>query len=134
MKKSLAHLNAFRRPLPGTTELGDDTCGCFFIPRNTMLGPAVLIVIFSGGIAGEAEWEHLSAHGRIRSSSGTRPSQFTPSWDDMCFLKDIFWEPEEAVMQLHPPRSQYVNTHKHTLHLWRPWAPVSIPLPPKVFV
>jgi hypothetical protein len=68
-------------------------------------------------------WEHVSA---------TLPNR-CPNWNEMCFLKDLFWNDEEAVMQLHPPKSQYVNHHPHCLHLWRPLEEV-IPLPPLMFV
>jgi hypothetical protein len=43
--------------------------------------------------------------------------------------KDLFWEPEDVVMQLHPQKSTYVNFNPHTLHLWRPKS-VRIPTPP----
>lgn len=54
-------------------------------------------------------WEHVSV------STKRRP----PNWQEMCFVKDLFWEDEEAVLQFHPPKSQYVNNHPHCLHLWR---------------
>jgi hypothetical protein len=37
----------------------------------------------------------------------------------MCEVKNIFWDPEDCVVQFHPPESQYVNYHPFTLHLWR---------------
>lgn len=43
-----------------------------------------------------------------------------PSWDDMCELKDIFFDDEEEVYQIHPPKSHYVNIQENCLHLWRP--------------
>lgn len=46
-------------------------------------------------------------------------SDITPSWGDMCIIKDIFWEDEETVIQVHPPKSQYVNLSTNCLHLWR---------------
>lgn len=52
-----------------------------------------------------------------------------PDWTEMCFAKDLFWDDEEAVMQLHPPRSQYVNNDRYCLHLWKPIRK-AIPLPP----
>src|SRR3954463_731637 len=55
-------------------------------------------------------WEHVSV------STRRRP----PNWQEMCFVKDLFWEPEECVVQFHPPRSEYINNHPHCLHLWRP--------------
>lgn len=42
-----------------------------------------------------------------------------PSWDDMCYLKDIFFDDEEEVYQIHPPKSQYVNVMQNCLHLWK---------------
>ena len=68
-----------------------------------------------------------------------------PSWDDMCVLKDIFFEDEEEAYQIHPKKSQYVNAVENCLHLWKPkgheideltklekqsqWIPVSERLP-----
>jgi len=80
----------------------------------------------------QLEWEHVSVHCR----AGIHPAyyfNFTPTWDDMCFVKDLFWEPDEAVMQLHPARKDWVNNHLSTLHLWKP-VNVEIPMPPKAFV
>jgi hypothetical protein len=74
------------------------------------------------------QWEHVSVHAYNRAGT-----MRTPSWDEMCFVKDLCWDPEDVVMQLHPRRSQYVNQHPHTLHLWRPCAAV-IPEPPAIFV
>jgi len=59
----------------------------------------------------ENGWEHVSV-------SPYTPT--IPSWDDMCKIKDIFWDEEEAVFQIHPPRSKYVNMMENCLHLWRP--------------
>ncbi len=52
-----------------------------------------------------------------------------PTWEEMCFVKDLFWLEEETVLQYHPPKSQYVNKHKHCLHLWKP-VDFEIPVPP----
>ncbi len=43
-------------------------------------------------------------------------------------VKDLFFEESEAVMQLHPPKKDYVNSHPYCLHLWRPRS-IEIPLP-----
>jgi hypothetical protein len=66
-------------------------------------------------------WEHVSV------SLVGRPH--TPAWDEMCLVKSLFWGPEEVVIQIHPPESQYVNDHPGCLHLWRPKF-CEIPLPP----
>ena len=79
--------------------------------------------------AGEGlpRWEHASVH----AFKGEK--QRTPKWLEMCYVKNLFWDSEDVVMQLHPRASQYVNCHPHTLHLWRPIDAV-IPEPPAIFV
>lgn len=72
-------------------------------------------------------WEHVSVH----CFSGKR--QFTPTWIEMCAAKDMFWDEEDVVIQFHPRKSDYVNNHANTLHLWRPVG-VELPTPPAVTV
>lgn len=55
-------------------------------------------------------WEHLSV---------SMPSK-TPSWDQMCIMKEIFFDDEEECFEYHPKKSEYVNIHPHCLHIWRP--------------
>lgn len=59
----------------------------------------------------ENGWEHVSVAPYKRS--------ITPSWDDMCMVKDIFWGEEEEAIQIHPKKSKYVNIVENCLHLWR---------------
>lgn len=60
----------------------------------------------------EAGMEHVSVSPK---------KQFRmPSWDDMCVLKDIFFDDEEEVYQIHPKKSQYINFVGNCLHLWKP--------------
>lgn len=42
-----------------------------------------------------------------------------PTWDEMCHVKDLMFEPQECAVQYHPAQSQYVNCHPYCLHLWR---------------
>lgn len=58
-------------------------------------------------------WEHVSVH------MVTDGKPRTPTWAEMCKVKDLFWGTDDWVVQYHPPESEYVNMHKHTLHLWR---------------
>ena len=60
--------------------------------------------------ANENGWEHVSAELMARR---------LPTWDEMCFIKDLFWDEEETVVQMHPKKSRYVNMVE-ALHLWRP--------------
>lgn len=96
----------------------DGPYGAFFVH-----GPCgcELKIVASG--ADETGWEHVSV------STQRRP----PNWQEMSFVKDLFWDDEECVMQLHPPKSQYVNNHPYCLHMWRPTR-TDIPLPPSILV
>lgn len=46
-------------------------------------------------------------------------SRKLPTWEEMSEVKEIFWEDEEEVVQIHPKMSSYVNIVE-VLHLWRP--------------
>lgn len=66
-------------------------------------------------IASDGEgWEHVSV-----SIMENRRRIFTPNWDEMCYVKALFWDDEDIIIQFHPPRSEYVNFHPNVLHLWR---------------
>ena len=58
----------------------------------------------------EDGWEHVSVKLFARR---------LPTWDEMCEVKDIFWDAEEEVVQMHPKKSEYIN-FVEALHLWRP--------------
>lgn len=58
----------------------------------------------------ESGWEHVS----VSPYKGKMPT-----WNDMCEIKDIFWNDEEVVIQIHPKKSEYVNVKDNCLHLWR---------------
>jgi hypothetical protein len=51
----------------------------------------------------------------------------------MCAVKDLFWDHEDTVMQLHPPKSDWVSNHSFCLHMWRPVG-IEIPRPPALMV
>lgn len=72
----------------------------------------------------QLDWEHVSV-------TINRPR--TPTWEIMNYVKDLFWDSEDVVMQLHPPKTRYINCHPHCLHLWRPIGK-EIPQPPPEMV
>ena len=86
--------------LGSTEDIGNN--GAFLIPyQSFMLG-----VIASDGQG----WEHVSVS----------LSNRCPNWREICFIKDLFWDGEDVVIQYHPKKSEYVNRHDNCLHLWRP--------------
>lgn len=105
-----------RRGRLGTDESYGNN-GRFFIPSRP--GQPPLTVICSDGEG----WEHVSV---------SRPDR-CPTWAEMCKVKELFWDPEDCVMQLHPPRSQWISNHPYCLHMWRPLHS-SIPQPPSIMV
>lgn len=76
------------------------------------------------------EWEHVSVS--LLDNKG-KPILRTPTWEEMCEIKNIFWDKNDEVIQIHPPEKEYVNIHPHCLHLWRSTA-MEQSLPPKIFV
>lgn len=113
--KDLSYLEQFREELYGMR--GDEHNGVF---RVFVGGRSFNVIASNGG-----GWEHVS----VTKANGKR----CPTWDEMCAIKAMFFEPDEVVMQLHPSEKDYVNIHPHCLHLWRP-IEKEIPLPPVEFV
>ena len=77
-----------------------------------------------GDMITEDGWDHVSV-----STQGNH-AKHPPTWEDMCYFKDLFFESDECVIQYHPPKSAYVNTMDRCLHLWRP-ANGFVPMPPQ---
>lgn len=111
--KNLKKLDKYRKPLFGM--MGDTGCGHFEIPFKS----CVLTVIASDG----NDWDHVSV---------SLPNR-CPNWNEMNHIKDLFFEEPECVMQLHPPKNNYVNIHPYCLHLWKPQKE-NIPTPPLYMV
>jgi hypothetical protein len=57
-------------------------------------------------------WEHVS----ITLRTGV---ERCPTWEEMCKIKAVFWDEDDAVIQIHPKKSDYVTMHPTCLHLWR---------------
>jgi hypothetical protein len=76
-------------------------------------------------------WEHVSVSASAMVDDIVQP--VTPTWEQMCIVKDLFWEEEECVIQYHPPRSEYVNIATNCLHLWKN-VKQEVPRPPQILV
>ncbi len=121
-------------PILGTTT-ADGNNGAFCLPSPE---PGwMLALICSDGMMTDGTrdrdyaWEHVSVH--ADRGKGRIGQQRTPSWKEMAYVKDLCWDDEDVVMQLHPKKSEYVNQHPYTLHLWRPLNG-AIPTPPPLAV
>jgi hypothetical protein len=93
-----------------------DLYGAFQITRPDCL----LQVMACDATHGTDGFEHVSV---------SLPDR-TPTWEEMCFIKGLFWDDEETVIQYHPPKSKYVNVHHFVLHMWR-YTMFEMPLPPR---
>ena len=110
MRKQPTNIIAVGRIVDGEygSPHGSGCQGAYIVhmPNNT----AVLKVLCSDGIDPEAEgFEHVSVSCVDR----------TPTWEEMAFIKEQFWEDNEVCFQLHPSKSEYVNCHPYCLHIWR---------------
>lgn len=106
----------------GTTDAERPYGGAFLVPfkaGGSLRAAALLRVLASNGDG----WDHVSV------SLGTR----CPTWEEMDYVKRLFFKPDETVMQLHVPAGDNVNNHPYCLHLWRPHKG-EIPRPPAEFV
>lgn len=82
----------------------DGNNGVFRVPRNNANAP--LTIVASDGMG----WEHVSV---------TLPGR-PPTWDEMCKVKELFWDEDDTVIQYHPGKDDYVDNHPNCLHMWRP--------------
>ncbi|MDX1429915.1 MAG: hypothetical protein R3282_06490 [Rhodothermales bacterium] len=93
--------------------LGDHQNGAFHFPQKG------LMVIASVG----AGWEHVSVSRKTR----------VPSYEDMVWIAQVFWSPDDCLMQLRVPDKEHINRHDNVLHWWRP-TDQEIPRPPSWMV
>ncbi len=92
---------------------GDEQNGIFRIPE---MG---LRIICSSGLG----WEHVSVSKKT----------MVPRYEELTYVKDLFWGPEDCAMQLFVPEAEHINCHPNCLHLWRP-VDGEIPRPPGLLV
>jgi hypothetical protein len=110
------------------TEKGDPF-GMFFVPRTlfqkTKMCRSMKVMVSDGNDplgVDSVDWEHVSV------SLVSNPKA-CPSWDEMCFIKSLFWDDEACVVQFHPAKSNYKDLHPGCLHLWR-YRVAEFPTPP----
>jgi len=89
---------------PMATDASAGSNGLFIVKRVHKNGRALVCVASDG-----EGWEHVSV------SLGDR----VPNWEEMSHIKGLFWGEEDLVIQIHPPKVDYVNRCATCLHLWR---------------
>jgi len=96
---------------PLESDRSDGNNGAFIFSIG---GARITVVISDGG-----GWDHVSVSCRKRC----------PTWDEMCTVKRMFFDPTEWVLEFHPPEADNISVHDYCLHLWRPQNQ-QIPTPP----
>jgi hypothetical protein len=104
--------------------------GAFMVPaphsRNGLRRHSFIRVIASSGkdqTEDNFKWDHVSA---------SLPDR-CPTWEEMDYLKRLFFKPDEVCFQLHMPPNENISNHPYCLHIWRPLE-AKIPLPPSIMV
>lgn len=108
--KDLRHLNKYRNVEKEKQIMQEafrkSLAGIFENPLNS---EETALVIADNGV-NSSEWEHVSASTPLRCLT----------WEEMCKIKDLFFNEDETVIQIHPAKNNYVNVHQFCLHLWKP--------------
>jgi hypothetical protein len=97
---------------------GDSHGGCFKVQSPLQKNQDLFIIA-----SNTDGWDHVSVSMKKR----------IPTWTEMDYIKRLFFEPDEVVMQLHPAEDQHINIMEYCLHLFRPQNE-KIPLPPEWMV
>lgn len=107
-------------------EKSNGIAGCIF-PVEYKNGKAKIIQDYDKVLNFIFSWacgfEHLSVSTTVK----------TPTWEQMCKMKEFFWKDDEVCMQLHPAKKNYINNMQYCLHIWRP-IKQEIPTPPNLMV
>lgn len=111
----------YRSPHPmGFKQKTGDQFGFFRIPSCKNSNHIMYVQANDGS---ETGWDHVSVSLVNRC----------PSWEEMCQIKNLFWDEDECVVQFHPPKSEYVNNAIYCLHLWKN-TKEEIKMPPSILV
>lgn len=109
----------YRRPHPfGLSHKVGDPFGWFEIPLK-ITGPKLRCQVSTA--YKQFEFEHVSVSLAHRC----------PTREEMCLVKNLFWDDGDTVVQYHPRKSEYVNHMKYCLHLWR-WMNGDFPRPKSI--
>jgi hypothetical protein len=125
IKAPNASVEAFRVAVgPLASSIQDGNNGCFSIPHpDKDLRKRLFFICIISDVCG---WDHVSI--TLRRRRDQQPARL-PTWDEMCWIKSLFFNKDEAAVQYHPAEADYVNMHEFTLHLFRPQEEV-LPMPP----
>lgn len=121
MKKDFSHLEAYRC-VDGkfATPVGA-TYGAFAIPHTEHKQDRFLCAVDDGTGPEQQQWEHVS----VRLVSIVEAEQKTavcrpPSIIEVDEMKRMFWDDDEAVVQIHQGEIEQDDNKAVVAHLWKP--------------
>jgi len=106
------------------TTAADGANGVFIIPHHRIADYKYTVVI-----SDRNGWDHVS----VTLSCNKRDVKRCPTWEEMCYIKELFFDETEYVIQIHPAKGDYVNDHQWCLHLWK-CTDRDFPKPPTIMV
>lgn len=106
--KNLRYFDRYRKRLYDGS-YGDNKVGFFWIPKAK--GYYQVYATTGGG------WDHVSFC--LLTENGKFEKRI-PKWNDVCKIKEMFFDSIEDVVEIHPKAEDYVNEHPYVLHLWKP--------------
>ncbi|PYJ10806.1 MAG: hypothetical protein DMF06_05215 [Verrucomicrobia bacterium] len=95
--------------------------GAFLVPYANGMKRYLMRVIASSGKDQPPGWQF--DHVSVSLSSRT------PTWEEMDYVKRLFFHPDEICYQLHVSAGEHINNHPYCLHIWH-CLEAAIPLPP----
>jgi hypothetical protein len=115
------HLDQYRVKVPPYESPLGATFGAFIIPGPHSVD--LKVVASTGELDEKYPFDHVSVSTKKRA----------PFWDEMEFIKRLFFAEDEYAMQLHVPPANHINFHPLCLHIWRP-TKEKLPLPDPIMV
>ena len=106
--RNLNVLNQFRQSLMWNH--GDSGSGFFIIPRNNNTFYQVVASSGSG-------WDHVSVCLLDRKGNFI---ERTVTWDEMCLVKEMLFNDDEAVIEIHTSDEFEMYEKDYTIDLWKP--------------
>src|SRR5262245_38210742 len=92
------------------TDMSFGNNGFFVIPHYRIHDYEIRCQISDG-----MGWQHVSVTVAKKNHDASR----CPTWEEMCYVKSVFWNKDETVIEYHPRESEYVSQHPFCLHLWK---------------
>ena len=86
------------------------------------------MVEFPSGLKASVIFGFKEADGKMEhvSVSPVNPRHVC-TWEEMCWIKDLFFKPDEMCVQVHPREDRYIHgvgsgsrRTENVLHIWRP--------------